>query len=110
MVTLRKLVERRSNKRRWVYLGCAVVALLFGILAAGMEEFVTITTVLAVRGDLLAQLHHLSRSAGLVGWPCRKSLAVGITSFCEVYPVSGQRSARHRSAFSQGQSRKLFHT
>jgi hypothetical protein len=38
MVTLRKLVERRSNKRRWVYLGCAVVALLFGILAAGMED------------------------------------------------------------------------
>jgi len=38
MVTLHKLFERRSNKRRWIYLCCAVVALLFGFLAAGMED------------------------------------------------------------------------
>lgn len=38
MVTLQRLVERRSNKRRWIYLCCAVVGLLFGIFAAGMED------------------------------------------------------------------------
>lgn len=38
MVMMRKLLERRSKKRRWIYVLCGGVALLFGILSAGMED------------------------------------------------------------------------
>jgi len=38
MVMMRRLLERRSKNRRWTYILCGVVALLFGILSAGMGD------------------------------------------------------------------------
>lgn len=38
MVMMHRLVECRCKKRRWIYIFCGLVALLFGTLSAGMED------------------------------------------------------------------------
>lgn len=65
MVILYKLVERRSNKRRWVYILCAVLTLLFGILAVGMDDdFLGLIPYLVIVGVCVIQFVRPT----LLGW------------------------------------------
>ena len=66
-MTLRKLVEARSKRRRWSYILCAAVALWFAILSAALQDDLRgLIPYLCVVAVCLVQFFHPTLTAWLL--------------------------------------------